>query len=260
MLVPLPKFSPNLKVPPLLLLRIGYQLRLRVLQELELLTKRLIGTALDDPAATVLRRLTRSEWKVVQQTNTIPYKDAVALMVVPPVNKNPETKEKPQASAQLDVMDIVQDDADSLTDSERPQPPLSVLHSVADNSSSPLLPNAQTPLYHGLPLFPSRSQRAALHKALCGLLEVERRARSRALSAPGSPKHFEKSPRARGDAKGSHAFLLCSNQHTAKRADAVPLAIALWRLRMWEGQAYDGEISHWEVNAEWRLDWAKRMY
>jgi hypothetical protein len=40
----------------------------------------------------------------------------------------------------------------------------------------------------------------------------------------------------------------------------VPLAIALWRLRMWEGQAYDGEISHWEVDAEWRLDWAKRMY
>jgi hypothetical protein len=258
--VPLPKISSNLNVPPLLALRIGYQLRLRVLQELELLTKRLSGRALDDPAATVLRRLTRSEWKIVQQTNTIPYKDAVALIVVPPVNKNPATKEKPQASAQLDIMDIVQDDAGSLEHSERPRLPLSVLHPVTDEPSSSLLPNAQTPFYHGISLFPSRPQRAALHKALCGLLEVERRMRSRALSASGSSDHSEKSSRAHGDAKGSHAFLLCSNQHTAKRADVVPLAIALWRLRMWEGQAYAGEINHWEVDAEWRLDWAKRMY
>jgi hypothetical protein len=247
-------------VPPLLSLRIGYQLRLRVLQELELLTKRLAMKALDDPAATVLRRLTRSEWKIVLRTGTIPYRDAVAVIVVPPVNKHPETKEKPQASAQLDVTDIVQDDADSLTNSERPRPPLSVLHPVSRDQSHPLLPNAQTPLYHGLSLFPSRPQRAALHKALCGLLEVERRARSRVLPASGSSEHSEKSPRAHGDAKGSHAFLLCSNQHTAKRADTVPLAIALWRLRMWEGQAYAGEISHWEVDAEWRLDWAKRSY
>lgn len=256
-MLPLPRISPNLNAPPLLALRIGYQLRLRVLQELELLTKRLSGRALDDPAATVLRRLTRSEWKIVQQTNTIPYKDAVALIVVPPVNKNSATKEKPQASAQLDIMDIVQDDADSLKHSERPRPPLSFLHPVTDEPSSSLLPNAQIPLYHGLSLFPSRSQRAALHKALCGLLEVERRTRSRALPASGSS---ERSSRTHGDAKGSHAFLLCSNQHTAKRADVVPLAIALWRLRMWEGQAYAGEMNHWEVDAEWRLDWAKRMY
>ncbi|KAG0709498.1 hypothetical protein DFH29DRAFT_792915 [Suillus ampliporus] len=257
--IPLPKISPNLTVPPLLPLRIGYQLRLRVFQELELLTKRLIVSPLDDPAATVLRRLTRSEWNVVRQTNTIPHKHAVALMVVPPVNQNPETKEKPQPTVQLDIADIVENDTNHLENSSRPLLPLSVLHPVTDNPSSPLLPNAQAPLYHGLSLFPARPQRAALHKALCKLLEVERRARSRALLASGSSEH-ETSPRARGDAKGSHAFLLCSNQHTARRADVVPLAIALWRLRMWDGQAYAGETSHWEVNAEWRLDWAKRMY
>ncbi|OAX43840.1 hypothetical protein K503DRAFT_680057 [Rhizopogon vinicolor AM-OR11-026] len=244
--IPLPKLSPNLSVPPLLSLRIGYQLRLRVLQELELLTQRLADRALDDPTATVLRRLTRSEWQIVRQTNTIPHKDALALLVVPPVNKNPETKEKPQASTQLAIMDIVQDDAGRPEHSEQPRPPLSVLHPVADDTSSSLLPSAQTPLYHGLSLFPSRSQRAALHKALCELLQVE--------------QHTEKSSRAHGDAKGSHAFLLCANQHTVKRADVVPLAIALWRLRMWEGQAYAGEISYWEVDAEWRLDWANRMY
>ncbi|KAG1892605.1 hypothetical protein F4604DRAFT_1875912 [Suillus subluteus] len=254
--IPLRKISQNLTVAPLLSVRIGYQLRLRVLQELELLSKRLAASPLDDPAATVLRRLTRSEWNIVRQTNSIPHKDAVALMVVPPVNRNPETKEKPQSSAQLDIADIVQIDTDSSETSSRRLPSLSILHPITgDDPGSPLLPNAQAPLYHGLSLFPARPQRAALHKALCKLLEVERRARSRSLPAPGSSKH-EKSSRVRGDAKGSHAFLLCSNQHTAKRADVVPLAIALWRLRMW-GRA---SLRHWEVDAGWRLSWAERMY
>ncbi|KAG2146693.1 hypothetical protein DEU56DRAFT_150776 [Suillus clintonianus] len=260
--IPLRKFSPSLTVPPLLSVRIGYQLRLRVLQELDLLTKRLAASPLDDPAATVLRRLTRSEWNVVRQTNSIPYKDAVALMVVPPVNQNPDTKERPQPSAQLNIADIVQNDTDSSENSPRPLPPLSVLHPVTDDDiGSPLLPNAKAPLYHGLSLFPARPQRAALHKALCKLLEAERRARSRALPTSDSSQ-YEKSARARGDAKGSHAFLLCSNQHTANRADVVPLAIALWRLRMWEGQAYGdaAETSHWEVGAGWRLSWANQMY
>ncbi|KAG1780133.1 hypothetical protein EV702DRAFT_761806 [Suillus placidus] len=260
--IPLRKISQNLTVPPLLSVRIGYQLRLRVLQELELLTKRLAASPLDDPAATVLRRLTRSEWNVVRQTNSIPHKDAVALMVVPPVNQNPETKEKPRPSAQLDITDIVQAEINNSETSSRCLPPLSILHPVTDDDlGSPLLPNAQAPLYHGLSLFPARPQRAALHKALCKLLEAERRARSRALPASGSSGH-EKSLRVHGDAKGSHAFLLRSNQHTAKRADVVPLAIALWRLRMWEGQAYGSatETSHWEVDAGWRLSWAEQMY
>lgn len=260
--VPLRKISQHLTVAPLLSVRIGHQLRLRVLQELELLTKRLAASPLDDPAAMVLRRLTRSEWNVVRQTDSIPHKDAVALIVVPPVNRNPETKEKPQPSAQLDIADIVQIDTDNSETSPRRLPPLSILHPITDDGlSSPLLPNAQAPLYHGLSLFPARPQRAALHKALCKLLKTERRARLHALPVPGSSEH-EKSPRVRGDAKGSHAFLLCSNQHTAKRADVVPLAIALWRLRMWEGQAYGSavETSHWEVDAEWRLSWAERMY
>lgn len=259
--IPLRKMSQNLVMAPLLSVRIGYQLRLRVLQELELLTKKLAASPLEDSAATVLRRLTRSEWNVVRQTNSIPHKDAVALMAVPPVNKNPETKEKPQPSAQLDIADIVQIDTDRSETSSRRLPPLSVLHPVTDDISPPLLPIAQAPLYHGLSLFPARPQRAALYKALCKLLQAERRARSRAHPALGSSQH-EKSPRARGDAKGSHAFLLCSNQHTAKRADVVPLAIALWRLRMWEGQAYGSavETSHWEVDAGWRLSWAGQMY
>ncbi|KAG2158802.1 uncharacterized protein EDB93DRAFT_1076106 [Suillus bovinus] len=256
------RISQNLIVQPLLSARIGYQLRLRVLQELEILTKRLAAGPLDDPAATVLRRLTRSEWNVVRQTNSIPYKDAVALMVVPPVNQNPETKEKSQPSVQLDIADVVRIDTNNSENSSRRPPPLSIIRPVADDDlNSPLLPNAQVPLYHGLSLFPVRPQRAALHKALCELLGAERRARLRAFPVSGFSEH-EKSPRARGDAKGSHAFLLCSNQHTAKRADVVPLAIALWRLRMWEGQAYGSavETSHWEVDAGWRLSWAEQMY
>lgn len=261
--IPMRKFAPSLTVQPLLSVRIGHQLRLRVLQELELLTKRLAASPLNDPAGTVLRRLTRSEWNVVRQTNSIPHKDAVALMVVPPVNQNPETKEKPQSSAELDIADIVQSDSDSSESSLRRLLPLSVLHPItSDDIGCPLLPIAQAPLYHGLSLFPARPLRAALHKALCKLLDAERNARSHPAS--GSSEHKKSPPRVRGDAKGSHAFLLCSNQQTAKRADVVPLAIALWRLRMWEGQAYGspGEMSHWEISASagWRLSWAEQMY
>ncbi|OJA20990.1 hypothetical protein AZE42_09123 [Rhizopogon vesiculosus] len=79
--IPLPKLSPNLSVSPLC---IGYQLRLRVLQELDLLTQRL--AELWTIPQRLLRRLTSSEWQIVQQTNTIPCKDALALLVVPPVH------------------------------------------------------------------------------------------------------------------------------------------------------------------------------
>ncbi|KIK48693.1 hypothetical protein CY34DRAFT_579201 [Suillus luteus UH-Slu-Lm8-n1] len=184
-------------------------------------------------------------------------------MVVPPVNQNPETKEKQQSSPQLDIADIVQSDSDSSETSLRRLLPLSILHPItSDDIGSPQLPIAQAPLYHGLSLFPARPLRAALHKALCKLLDAERKARSRSLQASGSFEHEKSPPRVRGDAKGSHAFLLCSNQQTAKRADVVPLAIALWRLRMWEGQAYGSadETSHWEISAGWRLSWAEQMY
>jgi len=49
-----------------------------------------------------------------------------------------------------------------------------------------------------------------------------------------------KVPRAHGDQKASHAFLLSSDADTLMRVDTVPLAIALWRIRIWEGAGWEG--------------------
>jgi hypothetical protein len=132
------------------------------------------------------------------------------------------------------------------------------------------------PLYNGISLFPSRSQRATFHTLLSRLLKIEQQARWRGKSdLPGTAtKDAERakavedghsgknvtagnspSKKAKGDDKdkASHAFLLRSDQGTVCRADSVPLAIALWRLRMWESQG-EGESSAWTLGGAKEVD------
>ena len=221
-------------------------LRVRVLQELHILLqaiRRRPGNA-DEP---LLRRLTRAEWSALKESGTIPQDDAVAVLVVPPVNRDPTTKARPEPS-----MSSLPPTTPSSTQMDtRPLPPVSVLMPTSsdwfDGRLSTILPQAKVPLYNGLALFPRREQRASCFKLLTGILDVEHRARRRQrlegknqdcrddISTP-RPQAIQ---RARGDAKGSHAFLLRSNAATLLRADTVPLAIALWRLRLWEGQGWD---------------------
>lgn len=205
----------------------------------------------------VIRRLTRAEWKHFKSSGIIPYEGAVALLVVPPSNRNPVTKERPTpstSSSPVQSEDSGPANASSL--------PTSVLHPAApatlckegDTHESDLLPQAMIPLYNSVTLFRLRTQRAALHFALNQLLRIERRARSRHQQHPASKGQNEpqnpvegsakqdsvktaKGP-ARGDDKGSHAYLLYSNGESVLRADTAPLAIALWRLRLWEGEGW----------------------
>ena len=124
------------------------------------------------------------------------------------------------------------------------------LHSEVCEDEPDLLPQAKIPLYNSVPLFPARAQRAALHLALNRLLNLERRARWRHQHAEprqatqagaqtdvrSDQDHFGTTKkRARGDDKASHAYVLYSTADTVLRVDTVPLAIALWRLRLWEG-------------------------
>ena len=93
----------------------------------------------------------------------------------------------------------------------------------------------KVPLYNGVSLFPSRTQRVALHEWLCKLLMIERRARWRqhgpaSTSEPDNNRSVTQKP----NRFASPAFLLLSGAETVLRADTVPLAIALWRLRMWD--------------------------
>ncbi|KZP31418.1 hypothetical protein FIBSPDRAFT_944955 [Athelia psychrophila] len=73
-----------------------------------------------------------------------------------------------------------------------------------------------------------------------GNMFVKRHARYREHGRPDQPtKDRKEDPWTRGDKKASHAFLLCADEKTANRADMTAVAIALWRIRMWEGAGWE---------------------
>ncbi|KAI0722834.1 hypothetical protein C8Q76DRAFT_855190 [Earliella scabrosa] len=231
----------------LIVQQVGHSLRARVLQELQILTRQL-RRKLQPRSPPLVRRLTRAEWNGIKSSGVVPYENAVAVLVVPPVNKDPATKERPGPN--MTSMPTPEDLEPSLPRSQ--SYPLSVLYptSESESESEPdldplhLLPSARVPVYNGVPLFPSRTQRAALHLALTQVLSAERTAKVSQIE--GTPEDTE---RAGGDQKASHAFLVCSDENTVLRGDTVPLAIALWRLRMWEASEGDRDTSvHWITN------------
>ena len=221
----------QISMNPRLADQIAHLLRLRVLQELELLADRLqCGTGSRSDAGTsqtIIRKLTRSEYNSLRSSGSVPYDDALAVLVVPPLNRHRVTKKRPEAS--LSAMPPEEERVSF----SKPLPPLSEMLSSSHDFSShtsvlpSLLPKLGIPLYNGLTAFPNRSQRAALFALLTRLLGYERKMRYSAGVLPSFP--------AGEQSKASHAFLLCSNADNSKRGDAAAVAIALWRLRMFEG-------------------------
>jgi hypothetical protein len=245
--------------------RVDHLLRVRVLQELELLAQRLQTRPRHVHDHPVIRRLTRAEWKAIKETHIIPFENAVAVVVVPPLNKNPKTKQRPAPSASSGP---IEDEERALPD--KPLPPVSTLYYVAPRPAGvpidvavkthQFLPDARVPLYNGISVFPSRVQRAALHKALNTILAIERKARrrgthpssSRCESLQDGAEEDNAGARARGDQKASHAYVVFSDSETLLRADTVPLAIALWRIRMWEGQGWESKSKHTSAGG-WKI-------
>jgi hypothetical protein len=306
------RYIPYLRIfPNQLGAQTTHQLRLRILQEAEMLALDLVCRprgAREDP---LIRRLTRREFADVKAGKPLDDEGAIAVLVVPPVNKDAKTKKRPEV---IDLLNTAPSPAEGAEQPKpkREAPPLSTLHLVSSSSSStsatssesaavppsinmntntatdpcmgtsdaqaslPSSTQAKVPLYNGISLFPSRSQRATLHTLLSRLLKIEQQARWRGktdllgaatndaerakvvedghngknVTAGNSP-----SKKAKGDDKdkASHAFLLRSDQGTVCRADSVPLAIALWRLRMWESQG-EGESSAWTLGGAKEVD------
>jgi len=206
--------------------QIGHLLRLRILQELEILARR-TRPKVKERHTPIIRRLTRAEWKAFQNAGTIPNPGAIAVLVVPPVKKSllnggaPDVSPNPTEEIRTSAVNT------------KPAPPLSVLHpaSIEDAFEMPELAPHKIPLYNSLSLFPSPTQRAALYQRLCAILKEDTITRWNQIDRPELRDKLE--PR-RDEVKPSHAFLVYSDGSTVKRADTVPLAIALWRLRMWE--------------------------
>ena len=225
---------------PLVVQQIGHALRLRVIQELQILARQL-RRRLRPRTPPVLRRLTRAEWDAIRSSGTIPFQNAVAVLVIPPVNRNPDTKQRPEPNY-TSIPHI--EDLQPAPKTFRETHPSSVLCPASQGTSwslvdgSKLLPPVQAPLYHGATLFPSPTQRAALHAAVLQVLGAEHEARHRVRT-----QKIVSAGQDQGGRKGSHAVLICSDETTLLRGDTVPLAVALWRLRMWETAATDDSSS-----------------
>jgi hypothetical protein len=240
------RYARNATISPSITLQIGHLLRLRVLQEFEILAEEIQRRPRGAEDSPILRRLTRAEFKSIKETGVIPCPRAAAVLVVPPLNKSVLTKKRPEPASLLD--NAPPKDADLKPSMPRVMPLSELLPTSQSNNESDsgddlamLHKQGMVPLYNGVALFPVRSQRAALYALLCRLLDIERRARWRQHGRPPqgqSDSGPEQDKWARGDEKGSHAFLLCSDASTVLRGDAVGAAIALMRVRMWEGAGW----------------------
>ncbi|KAI9467231.1 hypothetical protein BJY52DRAFT_1201561 [Lactarius psammicola] len=230
--------SATIKLPSSLPEYIGHLLRLRILQELQLLAERLQACPQGAAESPLLRRLTWKELSAIRAGKPVQDGgDAVAILVVPPLNRDPATKKRPLPNASpLPELPSEQ----PTTTFKRDPLPLSTMCPALSPKDYQGFPDVvtpmQVPLYNGVSLFPSRTQRAALHEWLCKLLMIERRARWRQHGPDGSTSELDNSLSVAHNPNrlASPAFLLLSGAETVLRADTVPLAIALWRLRMWE--------------------------
>lgn len=208
-------------------------LRVRVLQEVQLILER-VGQAAGKKSnrTPLLRRLTREEFASVKSQGHIPFENALAILVLPPVNRDSFSREDHlTAMSPLPLPDAPPTGMASF--------PLSTLlpQDVAGSTGTdPVLPRLSqphVPIYNGVVLFPHAMQRSALHKMLRKILAGESQCRQKPTGA----------------FKDSHAFLISADADIMQRADIPPLAIALWRLRIFQ------EESDWNTNP----GWSKRM-
>lgn len=234
-----------------------------------MLADRLQCNPRNSASSPIIRRLTRAEWDIVKTSGTIPYGNAIALIVVPPLNKNPVTRRRPEPS----ITSLPSEDSEKqplfslspLSTLLPTSPDTDLINPETPDSNLKLpdfLPCARVPLYHGVKLFPSRPQRAALYAGLLRLLSIERRARYREHGRPETKLSQPPEDKwARGNQKASHAFLLSSDAQTVLRADVVPLATALYRMRLWVGQGWEGtkhDVGGWRITKLPHRAWWRR--
>ncbi|KAH0587302.1 hypothetical protein J132_09478 [Termitomyces sp. J132] len=273
-------------VHPLLAEQIAHLLRLRVLQELEVLIDNLEAAAhkslhrkpatskpktpITNPAPVprLLRRLTHSELHTIRTTQTIPHPGALAVLIVPPLQKDSVTGLRPAPNMSP---------APPPPPTSEPTKPLTLPACVlyptqpdAWDEEGGTLPQEKVPLYNGVVMFPERGQRAALEGLLRRVLEIEWRADQGCICADagkggknggeekdGEQKEEEEEAeegkdmpkKSKSKSKPSHAFLLYSDEESVLRGDTVGIAIALWRLRMFEDKGEDVEtqrVGGWE--------------
>lgn len=214
---------------------IAHLLRLRILQDLQIIVDQLqsrphwLGK---HRLSCILKRLSRDEFNDIKTTGIIPF-NALAVLVAPPLNRDPLSKKRPLGALSAEPPSL-DDDPHSLP----PLPPVCSLyptnpctqHGFGD--ANYILSSKKVPLYNGLSLFPSRSQRAAFRSLLSKLVDLE----SKGQSTTNLPLT---------SSKKSHAYLLSADHNTMKRADVASLGVALWRLKMFENDGRRNDDHNW---------------
>ncbi|KAJ7086742.1 hypothetical protein C8R44DRAFT_991583 [Mycena epipterygia] len=136
---------------PRLAEQIAHLLRLRVLQELQLLAEQLeaLYRTRSGPAparAPVIRRLTRVEWGSLRTTGVIPHPGAIAVLIVPPVNRDPTTKQRPPAADAMSDGPPVDPSQPRPETPKREVPPPCVLHPThAPRAVTPIAEHEELP-------------------------------------------------------------------------------------------------------------------
>lgn len=204
-------------IPPNLGAHISHLLRLRVLQELELLVAQLrVKPKAIILADSPIRRLSKAEWRDIQENRTIPWQDAVAVINVPPI---PEEVEPSMSPFPLPPDPDMQSNASQ---------PVATMYPVSRDSPFPsnfqyrdVLPSAKVPLYNALGLFPHAAQRAAFYRLLCQAQSIYDLAQQRTKDENISSNE-------------SDAYVLSSNSEIIRLGDMAAAAMALWRVYLYE--------------------------
>jgi hypothetical protein len=210
---------------------ISQQLRERVIQEVELLGERLRCNPEGSLSHSVVRRIPQSAWKKMLATGMVEALEAAAIL-----DFSPKAKQSSSGTVALRRF-------------------------FKMSSARQHLPEACVPCYNPFFLFPEDANRERLRKALSAVLAIERCARWRQTAL--SPAKLRATTTAEQRAKNksirferrtldqpSSAFLISSTATTITRADSVPLLIALWRVCLWEGEAWNNDDPYggWKVS------------
>ncbi|KAG8926933.1 hypothetical protein FRC00_002443 [Tulasnella sp. 408] len=212
---------------PLLVDQISHQLRSRVLQELAILYKRFEGLRVHrrlQPSPNILRRLTALElaaFNTPSLSNSVSLETSGSqqpLAVIACPRKSPS---EAVADDQLAMLPIQLDYPPA-------EPGLSAYELLSFNSAPSAEPSL--PFYHGSRIFRTSAEQARLRLALDRIIDLDQQ-----VSDGSQLQHSGQCGKPEDALDDSNdAYLLQSPANDAT-IDPVPLAISLWRLRLWEG-------------------------
>lgn len=204
---------PGAEIHGLLEEQIESGLQARCVEEAQLLGTHLRTTARykpGEPAAFTIRRLTVTEYEAALKESIIHDSNAIAIVVAPKDDQVLGIGAEMSLQSQFLL--------------RGPLPSTSV-----GAEPSIMLPAPRVPIFEVTSMFKHPGNRASLRKALDLGLSAERNALRSVRRF--QPAKIQKGLGAPYEPKAHDVYALCAS----RRADAVPLVIAFWRLRMWEG-------------------------